>query len=244
MTAPGSIVMEDVYKSFRRYNTHTLKDALVRLARREPMVERREVLRGVSLRIEPGERVGILGRNGVGKSTLFRLLSGILAADSGSIRVVGRVAPLIEVTAGFVLDMTGEENLKLNAAIVGVPRRELAQRSAEIVAFAGLEGFMDMPLRYYSSGMQTRLGFSIVSHMGADIVLIDEALAVGDVEFQGRCLEKMDEIARGGATVILISHDFDAVRRFCSRAVWLDDGKVRLDGRTNDVVSAAATPGA
>jgi ABC-2 type transport system ATP-binding protein len=234
----GAIELVDVHKNFRLYGPRSVKETLVHLARGEPLTNRRAVLNGVSLSIAPCERVAIVGRNGAGKSTLFRILSGILAPDRGSVRVYGRVAPLIEITAGFVPDMTGMENLLLNAAILGLTRDEIEARKAAIVAFAGLEEFMDTPVRYFSSGMQTRLGFSVVAHVDADILLIDEALSVGDAEFQAKCIKRMRELADAGATVVFVSHDFDAVRSFCTRAIWLDGGGVRIDGPAGDVVDA------
>lgn len=235
---PGTIELVNVSKSFRYYRTRSVKEALVHLARREPSKERRQVLASISLTITPGERVGIVGRNGAGKSTLFRILSGILVPDSGEVIVVGRLAPLIEVTAGFVPDMTGDENLRLNAAILGISRAEVAARYDRIVSFAGLQDFMGTPMRYYSSGMQTRLGFSLVAHVDADIVLVDEALSVGDQEFQQASLARMDEIAAGGATVVFVSHELPSIQRFCNRVLWLDDGRIRMDGPPDDVVAA------
>ena len=236
--ATGSIELVKLTKSFRHYRARSVKDTLVHLARGERWAERRLVLDSISLRIDPGERVGIIGRNGAGKSTLFRILSGILVPDTGEALVVGRVAPLIEVTAGFVPDLTGEENLRLNAAILGVSRSELAGMYDRIVSFAGLQEFMATPMRYFSSGMQTRLGFALVAFVDADIVLIDEALAVGDLDFQRQSLGRMEEIAARGATVVFVSHDFEAVQRFCGRALWLDAGRVRMDGPPAEVVAA------
>jgi ABC-type polysaccharide/polyol phosphate transport system ATPase subunit len=235
---PGTIELIDLSKSFRHYRSQSVKEVLVHLARGERTVERRLILDRLNLRIAPGERVGVVGRNGAGKSTLFKILSGILVPDAGEAHVIGRVSPLIEVTAGFVPDMSGDENLRLNAAILGVSSKDLADRYRRIVAFAGLEDFMATPMRYYSSGMQTRLGFSVVAHVDAEILLIDEVLSVGDIEFQKKSLARMDEIAASGTTVVLVSHDFNAVKRFCTRAIWLDAGRVRLDDTPANVVQA------
>jgi ABC-2 type transport system ATP-binding protein len=237
----GSIALEGVSKDFRIYGPRSVKETLVHVARREPLRARRTVLQQVSFSVAPGERIAVVGRNGAGKSTLFRILSGILEPDAGTVRVFGRVAPLIEITAGFVPDMTGMENLLLNAAILGLARQEIEARTAEIVAFAGLEGFMDTPVRYFSSGMQTRLGFSVVAHVDADILLIDEALSVGDAEFQAKCLRRMREVADAGATVVFVSHDVDAVRTFCDRALWLENCGIRMDGPAAAVVDAMVT---
>ncbi len=224
--AAGEILVEDVHKSFRAYHSRSFKELAIRLARGEPISERRPVLQGVDLRIAPGERVGITGRNGAGKSTLFRLLSGIYRPDRGRIAVGGRIAPLIEITSGLVLDLTGRENIYLNAVILGLTRREARRRFDDIVAFAGLEDFVDTPVRYYSSGMQARLGFSVVAHVDAEILLIDEVLAVGDAEFQQRCLSRMVDLNRSGATIVFVSHDSAQINTFCSRVTQLNAGKL------------------
>lgn len=222
----GEIVLRDVVKSFRAYHSRSFKETALRLARLEPLTDRREVLRGLSLHVEPGERVGIVGRNGAGKSTLFRIISGILSPDRGEVEVGGRVSPLIEITSGLVPDLTGAENIRLNAILLGLTRAEAERRFDEIVHFAGLRDFTDTPVRYYSSGMQARLGFSVVVHVDADILLVDEALAVGDVDFQAQCLEKMDALAAAGTTVLLVSHDEEMISRFCRRLVRIEDGAV------------------
>lgn len=238
MTAPGTIRLRGVKKTFPAYYAETLKGALVRIARGERVIDRRTILDGVDLELARGERVGIVGKNGAGKSTLFRLMSGILAPDEGSVAIAGRVSPLIEITAGLVLDMTGAENIRLNAAILGLSRLEIRQRFDEIVAFAELTDFMDTPVRFYSSGMMARLGFAVATHVDADVVLVDEVLAVGDAAFQARCLARIDELSARGATVVLVSHDVEAVRRHMHRVVWLDRGKVHADGPAAEVLAA------
>lgn len=227
--ARGAIRLRGVRKSFPAYSTETLKGSVVRLLRGQRLVERRTILQGVDLDIAPGERVGIVGRNGAGKSTLFRLLSGILVPDAGQVTVGGRVSPLIEITAGLVLDMTGGENIRLNASILGLRRHEIAARFEEIVAFADLREFVDTPVRFYSSGMMARLGFAVATHVDGDVVLIDEVLAVGDAGFQRRCLERIDQLSESGATVVLVSHDVEAMSRHMERIVWID-GVVRDQG--------------
>ncbi len=231
MTTPrGTLVLDDVHKSFPYYHARSVKSSLVRLARREPLVERRQVLRGVSFKVEPGERVGLVGRNGAGKSTLFRLISRILRADRGRVETHGRVSPLIDLTAGLVPDLTGGENLVLNAAVLGLTRQQIRQRFDEIVGFAELSDFVDTPVRYYSTGMRARLGFSIAVHVDADILLIDEALSVGDAAFQTRCIERMRDITANGATVLFVSHDMGLVHGFCQRTIQIDEGVVTNDG--------------
>lgn len=235
--ARGAIRLRGVKKSFPAYYTETLKGSLLRLLRGQRLLERRTILDGLDLDIAPGERVGIIGRNGAGKSTLFRLMSGILTPDAGSVEIGGRVSPLIEITAGLVPDMTGGENIRINASILGLRRDEIEERFDEIVAFADLREFVDTPVRFYSSGMMGRLGFAVATHVDADVVLIDEVLAVGDARFQRRCLDRIDELSNQGATVILVSHDIDAIARHMERVVWLD-GVIREQGPPSDIVQA------
>ncbi|MBI1947857.1 MAG: ABC transporter ATP-binding protein [Deltaproteobacteria bacterium] len=222
----GSIVLRGVTKGFRAYHARSVKETLIRITRRQPLTERRPVLMGVDLEVAPGERLGILGRNGAGKSTLFRIISNILHADRGTVEVTGRVSPLIEVTAGIVIDMTGRENIGLVAALLGLSRRQVAERFDTIVDFAGIRDFLDTPARYYSSGMQARLGFSVGVHVDADILLVDEALAVGDAEFQAKCIAKMEELSELGVTIIVVSHDERLVRSFAPRVVTIADGRI------------------
>lgn len=242
MVERGGIVIDDVHKSFRSYHSRSFKETAIRLLRRQPMSERRAVLRGVSLRIGPGERVGIIGKNGAGKSTLFRILSGILQPEQGRVDVGGRVSPLIEITSGLVPDLTGRENIFLNAVLLGLTQMEAAQRFDPIVAFAGLGDFMDTPVRYYSSGMQARLGFSLAVHVDADIILVDETLAVGDVDFQARCLARMREVSDAGVTVVLVSHDPELIGSFCRRVIAIDGGRIASD--TSIIGGESLHPGA
>jgi len=187
----------------------------------------------VSFTIAQGEIVGIVGGNGAGKSTLFKILARIVRPSSGAAELHGRLASLLEVGTGFHLELTGRENIYMSGIILGMTRTEVARRFDEIVAFAAIERFLDTPIKWYSSGMQTRLGFAVAAHLEAEILLIDEVLAVGDAEFQKRCLGKMKEVAVGGRTVLFISHDISSVQMLCSRAIWLENGRVRADG--NDV---------
>jgi lipopolysaccharide transport system ATP-binding protein len=183
----------------------------------------------VSFEVAHGEIVGIVGGNGAGKSTLFKILSRVMRPSGGSAELHGRLASLLEVGTGFHPELTGRENIYMSGIILGMTRSEVARRFDEIVAFAGVERFLDTPIKWYSSGMQTRLGFAVAAHLEAEILLVDEVLAVGDAEFQKRCLGKMREVAVGGRTVLFISHDMESVKTLCSRAIWLDKGRIRAD---------------
>lgn len=195
-----------------------------------------KALDDVDFKIKEGEVLGIIGRNGAGKSTLLKILARISAPTHGSVTVRGQVAPLIEVGAGLVGDLTGRENVYLNAAILGMPRTEIDKRFDEIVAFAELEEFIDTPLKRYSSGMAVRLGFAVATSVDANILIVDEVLAVGDLAFQRKCFDRMEEIIkRQGKTVLLVSHNIRQVERICSRVILLDHGKILEDGRAANV---------
>lgn len=183
----------------------------------------------VSFEIMHGDIVGIVGGNGAGKSTLFKILSRVMRPSAGTAELHGRLASLLEVGTGFHPELTGRDNIYMSGIILGMTRAEVSRRFDDIVAFAGVERFLDTPIKWYSSGMQTRLGFAVAAHLEAEILLIDEVLAVGDAEFQKRCLGKMKEVASGGRTVLFISHDMGSVERLCNRAIWLDKGRVRAD---------------
>lgn len=195
-----------------------------------------KALDDVDFRIEQGEVVGIIGQNGAGKSTLLKLLARISVPTRGSIKVKGKIAPLIEVGAGLIGDLSGRENIFLNGAILGIPKAEITRKFDEIVAFAELEKFIDTPIKRYSSGMSVRLGFAIATSVDADILIVDEVLAVGDLAFQRKCFDRMEDmIKRQGKTVLLVSHNIRQVERLCSRAILLDHGKVVQEGAPRDV---------
>lgn len=195
-------------------------------------------LQDVSFSVEEGETVGVVGPNGAGKSTLLKLITRIIEPTSGEIEVNGRVGALLELGAGFHPDLTGRENIYLNGSILGLSRAEIGQREHEIISFAELERFIDMPVRHYSSGMRMRLGFSVAAHTDPRILLVDEVLAVGDETFQHKCLDRIMEMRRGGVTICFVSHGLGQVRRLCSRAIWLDGGTIRAEGDVDDVVSS------
>src|SRR5206468_678374 len=189
-------------------------------------------LHGVSFVADEGEVVGILGRNGAGKTTVLKILSRITEPTAGVARMRGRVGSLLEVGTGFHPELTGRDNIFLNGSILGMKRSQIRKRFDDIVEFAGVERFIDTPVKRYSSGMYLRLAFAVAAHVEPDIVAVDEVLAVGDAEFQRRCLGKMSEFAREGRTVVFVSHDLGAIAQMCQRAIWLDGGQLKYDGPT------------
>ena len=235
---PGRIAVDRVSQRFRVSSQphRTLKDLVV--ARGRAASTDVWALRDVSLLAEPGEALGLVGRNGSGKTTLLRLLSGIFKPTSGRVEVGGRVGSLLELGAGFHPDFTGRENVYLNGSIHGLPRARIRELLDEIVAFAELERFIDLPVRTYSSGMYMRLGFSVAAHIQADVLLLDEVFAVGDEDFQRKCFAKIAEVKRRGGTIVFVSHDAQAVERLCDRAVLLRHGVVAFDGPTRDAIAS------
>lgn len=194
-------------------------------------------LRDVSIGIDEGEAVGVIGRNGAGKTTLLKILARITEPTLGVSRTRGRVGSLLEVGTGFHNELSGRDNIYLNGAILGMSRRDVRHRFTDIVDFAGIAPFLDTPLKRYSTGMQLRLAFSVAAHLEPDIVLVDEVLAVGDLDFQQKCVGRISELGREGRTVVFVSHQLGPIRRFCHRSIWLNEGKVQVDGRTDDVVA-------
>jgi lipopolysaccharide transport system ATP-binding protein len=195
-------------------------------------------LKDVSFVIEPGEAVGFIGPNGAGKSTLLKLIARILEPDAGAVTVGGRVGALLELGAGFHPDLTGRENIYLNASVMGLSRRDVDLRLDEIVAFSELERFIDVPVKHYSSGMYVRLGFAVAVHMEPEILLVDEALAVGDSAFQSKCLDRIADLQRNGVTIVLVSHNLVSIQSLCDQAIWLEQGRIRMQGDPVDVVMA------
>jgi len=214
----------------------TIKEAAINVVRRRKM--RREFwgLRGVDLNIERGEVVGIIGRNGSGKSTLLRLIAKVYKPDEGRIRVNGRIGALIELSAGLNPDLTGEENIFLNGAILGMKRSEVSEIYDQIVEFSELKEFIGQPVKFYSAGMKLRLGFSTAVHMNPDIFLVDEVIAVGDQEFKEKCYNRLEELMGKGITVILVSHNLNEIRRFCNRTIWLNAGRLLMEDSTETVL--------
>jgi len=204
------------------------------------MKERESIwaLRDVSFKADEGEVIGIVGRNGAGKSTLLKILSRITYPTSGEVKVHGRVASLLEVGTGFHDELTGRENVHLNGSILGMRKREVEERFDAIVDFAGVKQFIDTPIKHYSSGMRLRLGFSVAAHLEPDVLIVDEVLAVGDAGFQKKCIQAMEGLRNSGRTVLFVSHNLAAVENLCSRAIWIDGGKIRLDGPVKQGIEA------
>lgn len=240
-----SLRLDHVFKRFRRGERHdSLRDLIPSLVKRAVSRDRDRalqaeefwVLNDISFELKHGDTLGIIGHNGAGKSTMLKHLSGIMEPTRGQISVNGRLSALIEVGAGFHPDLTGRENVFLNGVILGMTRSEITRKFDEIVEFAGLAEFIDTPVKRYSSGMFARLGFSVAAHLEPDILVVDEVLSVGDFAFQRKSLEKMRAIAKGGATVIFVSHNLQAVAEFCQRGILLEKGRVIADGPTDEVV--------
>jgi ABC-type polysaccharide/polyol phosphate transport system ATPase subunit len=236
--APGEIRGRGLGRRFviRLTQNRSLKEAILR--RERPQTRELWALRDVDLGVHPGEAFGIVGPNGSGKSTLLKLLAGIFAPSTGELQVGGRVGSLIEIGAGFHPEFTGVENVYLNAAIYGLKRSYVEEHLDEIIHFAELDAFADVPVRTYSSGMYMRLGFSVAMHVQPDVLLLDEVLAVGDEAFQQKCFAKIWEFKRSGGTIVFVSHDQAAVERVCDRALLLDHGRCVESGSAADVVNA------
>jgi lipopolysaccharide transport system ATP-binding protein len=230
---------EQRYQTFREAIVRTARAPLERFKRLAGRVDQDETfwaLKDVSFEVRPGEVVGIIGRNGAGKSTLLKILSRITEPSEGEVRLRGRVGSLLEVGTGFHTELTGRENIYLNGSILGMSRREIDRKFDEIVDFSGVERFIDTPIKRYSSGMNIRLGFAVAAHLEPEILIVDEVLAVGDFEFQKKCLGKMNEVATSGRTVLFVSHNMAAVESLCSRAILLESGELVEEGGTDEII--------
>ncbi len=240
----NAIECVDVHKIYRRYSRRnsfaTLKSALLSgdLLRGAAEHQTFEALRGVSFTVPAGRTFGIIGRNGSGKSTMLKLIAGIGKPTSGAVRVNGRVSALIELGAGFHPEISGRENVFINGLMLGLSKKEIADRFDDIVSFAELQEFIDAPVKTYSSGMYMRLGFAVAINVDPDVLLVDEVLAVGDESFTHKCLEKFAEFRQRGKTILLVTHQLDLVQRFCDDALWLDRGVVRAEGDPKRVSDA------
>ena len=234
------IVVSDVTMRFRIANDriNSFKEFIVKSLRRQITYRDFYALKHVSFDVRRGEVVGLIGRNGAGKSTLLKVISGILKPTGGSAAVYGNVAPMLELGSGFDMDMTGRENIYLNGAILGYTKEFLDEKYPGIVEFSGIEDFIDVPLRNYSSGMIARLAFSIATVVQPEILIVDEVLSVGDADFRQKSLNRMMELMSGGTTVLYVSHDLKSIREMCTRVVWLDHGEVKMFGDTQAVCDA------
>lgn len=238
MKEGNAIEVKDITKAFKVYfdRSNNVKDFIIHGNRRH--YENRQVLKGISFEVKKGEAVGLIGRNGCGKSTTLKLLTKIMYPDSGTIEMKGRVSSLIELGAGFHPDMSGRENIYINASIFGLSKKEIDKRVNDIIEFSELGDYIDNPVRTYSSGMYMRLAFSVAINVDAEILLIDEILAVGDTNFQTKCFNKMREIKSKGVTIVLVSHDSNMIEKFCSKAIWIDNGYIAKQGKTPEVMDA------
>jgi ABC-type polysaccharide/polyol phosphate transport system ATPase subunit len=236
MTEEISVEIKDLKKNFllSTSGANSIKTAILWWRRRAR--KHLEVLKGVSFDVKRGECVAVVGRNGAGKSTLLALLARVYKPTSGTVRVEGRIAPLLELGAGFHLDLSGLENIYFNAVILGLTREQVKERLDSIVEFSELGEHVHSPTRTFSSGMLARLGFSIAVHVDADILIVDEVLAVGDYEFEKKCYAKIDEFRANGGTILFVSHNTGAVRRIADRCVWLHKGMVRMIGKPEEVI--------
>lgn len=231
-----AIEVQDVTKYFKLYydKPNTLKERLVNIGRNKTV--KRTVLDHINLTIKKGETVALVGTNGSGKSTLLKLMTKIIYPNKGQIITNGKLTSLLELGAGFHPDFTGRENIYFNASIFGLSREEIDKRLEDIISFSELGTFIDNPVRTYSSGMYMRLAFSIAINVDAEILLIDEILAVGDQHFQEKCFEKLAELKQSDKTIVIVTHDMTAVRKLCTRAVWIYEGHIRIDGKPDEVI--------
>lgn len=231
----NAIEVKNIKKSFKVYldRSSNMKDFVIHSKRRR--YEYRDVLKGISFDVKKGEAIGLIGHNGCGKSTTLKMLAKIMYPDSGSIEIQGRVSSLIELGAGFHPDMSGRENIYINASIFGLSKKEIDKKLDSIIAFSELEDFIDNPIRTYSSGMYIRLAFAVAVHVEPQILLMDEILAVGDVNFQKKCIEKIKEFKKQGITIVFVSHNMEDVYQICDRVVWLDHGHIKAMGDTKEI---------
>ena len=231
-----AIEIKNLSKEFKIFKDKplTLKEKLLML--RSDAYTQFKVLKDINLTVKKGESIGLIGHNGCGKSTLLSLIAGIMYPNAGSIKVNGRLSCLIQLGAGFHPDFTGRENIYVNAAIFGMRRKDVDKNLDSIIDFSEIREFIDNPIRTYSSGMYLKLAFSVATHINPEILLIDEILAVGDMNFQKKCFAKMEEFKRNKVTIILVSHNLNAVEKFCDRCIWLQDGIIKQDGSSKPVI--------
>lgn len=231
-----AIDVNHVTKTFKLYSDkpQTLKERLVRGWKNK--TEERVVLKDINIEIAKGETVALIGVNGSGKSTLLKLMTKIIYPNKGTLKTYGKLTSLLELGAGFHPDFTGRENIYFNAAIFGLTKKEIDDRLQSIIEFSELGDFIDSPVRTYSSGMYMRLAFSVAINVDAEILLIDEILAVGDQHFQDKCFAKLEELAKSKMTIVIVSHSLDYIKKLCNRAIWINEGKVAMDGKCSEVI--------
>lgn len=231
-----AICVKDLYKNYNVYldKANTIKEKMIFFSRNKK--EKREVLKNVNLTIRKGEAVALIGTNGSGKSTLLKLMTKILYPNRGTIDVNGKLTSLLELGAGFHPDFSGRENIYFNASIFGLNKKEIDDKLEEIIEFSELRRYIDNPVRTYSSGMFMRLAFAVAINVNADILLVDEILSVGDEHFQNKCIKKMLELKNKGKTMIFVTHSMESAKKLCSRAIWLNDGIIKMDGKTEEVI--------
>jgi ABC-2 type transport system ATP-binding protein len=233
------IRLDDVSVRYRlpRERITSVKDYTIRLLKRQIAYDEFWALHNVTLDVRRGETLGVIGRNGAGKSTLLKVVARVLRPTSGRVSVRGRVAPLLELGAGFDYELTGRDNVFLNGTILGFSEADIEQRFDRIVDFAGVREFIDLPLRTYSTGMAARLGFAIATDVQPEVLLLDEVLSVGDAEFQAKSAARMQELRRHGDAIVMVSHSLDSVRQLCHRVAWLDQGRLRSLGTPDEVIA-------
>ncbi len=234
-----AIIVDHVDKDFKMYydRANTLKEKILFFSKKNKSKDSiLHVLKDINLDIKKGQSVALIGTNGSGKSTLLKLMTKIIYPNKGKIQVDGKLTSLLELGAGFHEDFTGRENIYFNASIFGLTRKEIDAKVDEIIEFSELKDFIDNPVRTYSSGMYMRLAFSVAINVQAEILLIDEILAVGDKHFQDKCFAKLMELKRSGKTIVIVTHDMSKVKQFCDRAVWLYKGEIRMDGKVSEVL--------
>ncbi|OGU75192.1 MAG: hypothetical protein A2V93_08300 [Ignavibacteria bacterium RBG_16_34_14] len=233
------IICKDISKKFRWYErSDSLKTSFVKFFDKSKKIWEWYVLKDINLNIKEGEKVGLIGKNGCGKSTLLKLIAGIHIPTSGKIiNNSSRMLALIELGVGFYKDLTGKENIKLNWVFNGLPKSELKNKFDEIVEFSGVGDFLNTPIKYYSSGMTARLGFSVAIHANPDLLIVDEVLAVGDAEFQQKCFKKIENLYQNNITLIFVSHNEADISKVCNRVIWLDEGTIRYDGNVQEALN-------
>lgn len=233
-----AIEVRNVTKNFKLYSdkANTLKERLVRGKKNKTTI--RTILKDINVEIKKGETVALIGVNGSGKSTLLKLMTKIIYPNKGTVSTYGKLTSLLELGAGFHPDFTGRENIYFNASIFGLTKKEIDNRLEDIIKFSELGNLIDSPVRTYSSGQYMRLAFSVAINVDAEILLIDEILAVGDQRFQDKCFRKLEELSKSDKTIVIVSHSLEAIKKLCKRAIWIDEGKVKMDGKCEEVIDS------